>query len=57
MRTRYVPDVKIEAGHMRALYDVSRSKYSRSLEAAKRSAVEEQKDVLTKIESFSEPIL
>ena len=57
MRTRYVADTQIEVGHMRSLYDVSRRLYARSLEVAKKSVTQEQKAVLTKIETFSEPIL
>lgn len=57
MRTRYVADVKVEVNHMRSLYQISRRLYARSLEVVKQSVTKEQREVLTKIETFGEPIL
>lgn len=56
LRSMYMPDVKVARDWTHQLYEVSRKKYSRSLEEAKR-VVEEQKDVLQTIEEFAEPLI
>jgi len=50
------PDVAIDKNHIADLYEISRSKYARSLEEAKK-VVEKQADVMKTIEEFAEPII
>jgi hypothetical protein len=57
IRTRFVSDPLLDVGHIQSLYDESRSHYARSLEAAKKEVTKEQKEILTKIDTFAEPIL
>ncbi len=57
LRTLYIEDPKLDKDHIESLYKISRSKYSRSLEEAKKVAATEQKDVIKKIEEFVEPII
>ena len=51
------PDVKINKDHIQNLYEISRSKYSRPLEEAKKVVIEQQWDVMKTIEEFAEPII
>jgi hypothetical protein len=39
------------------LYQLSRSKYARSLLEAKKKIIEEHKDIVEKLDSFAEPII
>jgi hypothetical protein len=57
LRSPYFPDPKIEPTYIQSLYDISRKKYSRSLAEAKLVVNEEQKDVLSTIEEFAEPMI
>jgi DNA helicase HerA-like ATPase len=57
IRTRYIPDPAIDRDHVSSLYGYSRSQYARSLVEAKQSVTKEQKEILSKIETFAEPIL
>ncbi len=57
LRSMYMPDAKIDANYIQHLYELSRQKYSRTLEEAKRVVQEETKDVQKAIEEFAEPII
>ena len=57
IRTLYTPDAPINPDFIESIYNLSRSKYSRSLFEAKQKILEEHKDVVEKIEGFSEPIM
>ncbi|MEI7477804.1 MAG: hypothetical protein WCJ81_04825 [bacterium] len=54
--TLYTPDVKIAPDYIQELYDISRARYARSLEEAKK-AVTKQQEVIEKIEEFMEPLI
>ncbi|MDD3120281.1 MAG: type IV secretion system DNA-binding domain-containing protein [Candidatus Gracilibacteria bacterium] len=56
MKTIYTPDVKISKEAVNYLYNISRKKYARTLEEAK-VVLEQQKDVIEKLEEFAEPIV
>jgi len=43
--------------YLEKLYDTSRRTYARSLQEAKKLLETEQKDIVEKIESFTEPLL
>jgi len=51
------PDIKIDKDHIKNLYEISRSKYARPLEEAKKVVIEQQWDVMKTIEEFAEPII
>lgn len=57
LKTPYLRDSPLDKKYIEELYSISRSKYSRSLEEAKKITQTEQKDVIEKIESFVEPII
>ena len=48
--------IKISKEAVTYLYNLSRKKYTRTLEEAKK-VVENQKDVLEKLEEFAEPLI
>jgi len=52
-----MPDAKIDKNYVMELYELSRAKYSRTLEEAKKIVEVEQKDVAKTIEDFAEPII
>jgi len=52
-----MPDAKVSKDYVMQLYEISRAKYSRTLEEAKKIVETEQKDVAKAIEEFSEPII
>lgn len=56
LKTLYTPDAKISPDYIAELYDISRSKYSRSITEAKE-AVSKQADVSEKIEEFAAPLI
>ena len=56
VRTRYIPDVSVDATKMSILYNSSRKNYARSLAEA-RAAVVEKKEAISKLEEFGAPIL
>lgn len=56
IRTRYVADVRIDAVKLQSLYAVSRARYTRSLQEAKKDIVE-KKEEIAKLEEFGAPIL
>lgn len=56
LRTLYTPDADIDRGYIQELYELSRAKYARTLEEAKK-VVEEQKEVMETIEEFAEPLI
>jgi hypothetical protein len=51
-----VPDVKMDRSRIEELYQISRSKYAKSIEKTK-SEVKQQSDVIKTIEEFVEPII
>ncbi len=57
IKTCYTPDPKIHPEYIAELYRVSRAKYARSLEEAKKVLEEKQADVIKMIEDFNEPII
>lgn len=57
LRALFIEDPKVDKAFVENLYQISRSKYSRPLEEAKKIEQTEHKDVLQKIEEFSEPII
>jgi hypothetical protein len=57
LKACWTPDVKIQRDHIAQLYDISRSKYCRSLAEAKKVVIEQQWDVMKTIEEFAEPII
>lgn len=57
LKSVYMPDIKVNREFIAELYDISRKKYSRSLEEAKKAVETKQKDVMKTIEEFSEPII
>lgn len=56
LRSAYTPDAEIKHDYIDELYELSRAKYSRTLQDAKK-AVEEQKEVMEVIEEFAEPLI
>jgi len=57
LKSPYMPDAKIDKNYVMELYELSRAKYSRTLEEAKKIVEVEQKDVAKTIEDFAEPII
>ena len=57
LRACRTPDVIINKNHIAGLYEISRSKYARSLAEAKKVIQEKQADVIKTIEEFVEPII
>lgn len=57
LKTLDLPDIPVDSVRIAELYAISRKKYARSLAAATKVVQEEQKDVISKIETFAEPIL
>ena len=57
LKSAYFPDPKIDKDFIQWLYALSRQTYCRSLEEAKKVVMEEQKDVLSAIEEFAEPMI
>ncbi len=57
LRSLYVPDSEVPASYIQELYELSRERYARSLIEAKQKIIEEQKDVVEKIDDFAEPII
>jgi len=52
-----MPDAKVHKDYVEELYQLSRKKYARTLEEAKKVVQEETKDVQKTIEEFAEPII
>jgi len=57
LRSMYMPDAEINKDYVKHLYELSRAKYSRTLEEAKKVVEKETKDVQRAIEEFAEPII
>jgi len=57
LKSVYLPDRHVSPEYIEALYNISRKKYARSLEEAKKIVIKEQKDVVEKLETFWEPII
>ena len=57
LKSVYLPDKNVSPQYIEALYNISRKKYARSLAEARKIVVKEQKDVVEKLETFSEPII
>jgi len=53
----YIQEPDIDKSYIEELYNISRKKYCRSLQEAKKVVETEQKDVLETIEEFVEPII
>lgn len=57
LKALLVEDPVIDRNMIAMLYDLSRSKYSRPLDVVKKQIEREQKDVIQKIEEFTEPLI
>lgn len=57
LRSIFTPDVDVKQSSIDEIYSLSRKRYAKSLEEAKKEITWEQKDVVEKIPSFAEPIL
>jgi len=57
LKSAYMPDVDVNKEYVDELYQLSRSKYSRTLEEAKKVIAKEIKDVEKTIEEFSAPLI
>ncbi|PID34866.1 MAG: hypothetical protein CR971_00985, partial [candidate division SR1 bacterium] len=57
LRSAYMPDIDVEPSYVEELYKLSRAKYSRTLEEAKKVVQEETKDVQKVIDEFGTPII
>ncbi len=57
LKSAYMPDVNIDRNYIEELYQLSRVKYSRTLEEAKRVIEKKIKDVEKTIEEFIDPII
>gem|GEM_PF-828227 len=57
LKSLFIPDTKLDQSLCESLYELSRSKYNRSLQEAKKGVEKDQKDVIEKIETFAEPII
>lgn len=57
LRSLYIPDPKIDHNFIGGLYQISRSTYCTTLAEKKKIIEESQKDVISKIEEFVEPII
>ncbi len=57
LRSAYTPDVDINREQIQEIRDASRKKYARTLAEAKQVVQEEQKDVISAIEEFAEPLI
>jgi len=60
LKSIYVPDTNISQNYIEDIYNVSRKRYNRILEEAKKEVVEEHKDVIetvAKVADFSEPLI
>ena len=56
-KSAYTPDPEISKDFITQLYDTSRSKYTRTLEEAKKVVEQTQKDVVEKLEDFTIPMI
>lgn len=57
LKSSYLPDIDIDVNYIKKLYEASRKTYCRNLKEAKKDVLQEQKDVVKVIETFSEPII
>lgn len=57
LKSQYLPDAVIKKDEIEEIYKMSRKKYNRTLEEAKKVVAEEIKDVQKTIEEFSEPLI
>lgn len=57
LKSMYIPDIETNLKQLQSIYTISRTRYARSLHEAKRIIATEQKDIVEKIESFTEPLL
>jgi len=57
LKSVYVPDSEASKEYIEELYNISRKSHNRSLAEAKKVIVEEQKDVVEKLNDFAEPII
>ena len=56
IKTRYVLDIQVDPRYIENLYQISRSKYTRSLKEARKDIVEKKSEI-EKIDNFAVPIL
>ncbi len=57
LKSIFVWEANVKQEYIEELYNLSRARYSRSLAEAKKKIVEEHKDVIEKVSSFSEPLI
>ncbi len=57
LKSSYMPDAILKKDYIQELYTISRKKYNRTLEEAKKVVEKEIKDVQKTIESFAEPLI
>ncbi len=57
LRSAYTPDVDIDHWYIDSIREISREKYNRTLEEAKKVIETEQSNVLETIEEFAEPLI
>jgi hypothetical protein len=57
LNSLYIKDIKRDPEFLKELYQLSRSKYNRSLLEIKKVLKTQHKDVIHKIEKFAEPII
>lgn len=57
VRTAYIPETIIDKNYISDMYNLSRSRYNRTLVEAKKVVEEDQKDVLQTIDDFAEPLI
>jgi hypothetical protein len=60
LRSIYVPDSNVSQDFIKNVYKISRKRYNRTLEEAKKEVVDEHKDVIetvAKVADFSEPLI
>jgi len=57
LKSVYTPDVEVSKDYVENIYNISREKYNRTLEEAKTVIKEEQKDVISKLGDFGEPLI
>ena len=57
LKSIYTPDAHVERDFIAKLYEISREKYCRTIEEAKKVVEVEQQDVMKAIEDFNEPVI
>lgn len=57
LKSVYTPDAEVSKDYVENIYNISRAKYNRTLVEAKKVIIEEQKDVISKLWDFGEPLI